>query len=208
MAEKRHRIEPGECISTVADLYRVKVDTLWEAEENEPLRKVRRSGYVLKPGDEVVVVDVEVKTASNRGTGKTHPFQVKGPSEKLRLRLLRGGQPRANEGYTLDIEGRLEDGTTNDGGNLEAWLGTAQREGRLFLDEEEELELDIGGLLPVSEPEGGRQRLVNLGYLEPEGATDEDTGRALRFFQRHHRLEVTGELDAATQDKLVELHGC
>ena len=65
----------------------------------------------------------------------------------------------------------------------------------------------IGHLDPVETDTGLRQRLSNLGYW-PAGETAKAAlPYVLRAFQDDHDLEITGEADQATRDKLTEVHG-
>jgi hypothetical protein len=66
---------------------------------------------------------------------------------------------------------------------------------------------DLRHLDPTSEISGLQGRLRHLGYAvgAPDGTLDPRSEEALRAFQTDHDLEVTGELDQATQDKLREL---
>ena len=65
----------------------------------------------------------------------------------------------------------------------------------------------IGHLDPVDTDSGLQQRLSNLGYWP----TGEDSTAALpyclRAFQEDHDLEITGEANRPTYDKLKEVHG-
>lgn len=69
--------------------------------------------------------------------------------------------------------------------------------------------LQVGGLNPQDES-AWRLRLFNLGFLWDLAAdleSDEMT-IALEDFQAQVGLDPTGELDEATQQKLVEAYGC
>jgi hypothetical protein len=60
---------------------------------------------------------------------------------------------------------------------------------------------------PVTEPSGALKRLQNLGYMSTE-SEDESLEAALKSYQLNRGIEVTGRLDAATQQALLEDHGC
>lgn len=122
-------------------------------------------------------------------------------------------RPRQNIPYILDIDGNLIEGTTDEDGMIEASIPPNARQGRLILEprttNERILPLHLGGLNPLSEISGIKQRLRNLGF--DCGDTSEETTpameAALRAFQEKHDLRVTGETDQATKDKLKDLHG-
>lgn len=66
---------------------------------------------------------------------------------------------------------------------------------------------ELRHLDPTSEISGLQGRLRHLGYAvgPADGTLDPRGEEALRAFQSEHGLDVTGELDQATQDKLREL---
>jgi len=122
-------------------------------------------------------------------------------------------RPRQNIPYVLDIDGNLTEGTTDDDGMIEVSIPPNAKKGRLILEpgttNERVLQLDLGELNPLSEISGIKHRLKNLGFDcgdTSDGATPA-LGAALRAFQEKHGLQVTGEADQATKDKLKDLHG-
>jgi peptidoglycan hydrolase-like protein with peptidoglycan-binding domain len=69
--------------------------------------------------------------------------------------------------------------------------------------------LDLGRLDPASTVPGAADRLNNLGFGDgsrPEEPTPEFE-EAVSNFQRARKLQVTGKLDAATQEELRKAHG-
>jgi peptidoglycan hydrolase-like protein with peptidoglycan-binding domain len=70
-----------------------------------------------------------------------------------------------------------------------------------------EFKLQLGHIEPPTEIRGVQARLNNLGFECPvNGKIDDDTRRALSAFQRSCQIEQTGEIDAATRQKLDALH--
>ena len=122
-------------------------------------------------------------------------------------------EPRKNEAYRFECEGRSAEGSTDGEGLAELTIMPGDREARIIFspgtDAQEVIPLGLGEMDPVSQAEGVRKRLLNLGFLcEPDGPLDApDLAAVLREFQEAQGLEVTGEADSATQDKLVEVHG-
>ncbi len=122
--------------------------------------------------------------------------------------------PTKNAPFRLEIDGVvIKEGSTDGEGIVEVELPPNARAGRLVIHpgmpEERVLPLNLGGMDPISETSGVRKRLSNLGF--PCTATGDemtdDLASALRLFQQNNELNVTGEIDAATKDKLKQLHG-
>jgi hypothetical protein len=121
---------------------------------------------------------------------------------------------RPARSYRLHIDGSktIPGVTTSDGMVLHEAPPNA-RTGRLVVQDgglEEEYQLDLGHLDPWDEPTGVQQRLNHLGYDcgEVDGVVGPATRQALTYFQEDNGLAETGELDAATTNKLKEVYGC
>jgi N-acetylmuramoyl-L-alanine amidase len=123
----------------------------------------------------------------------------------------RSDEPRGEVDYALDIDGKLIRGTTADDGLIEISIPPDARRGVLIVEpgtpNETVTQLELGALDPISEVSGVSQRLANLGMgCEPGNEMTPELGAALTAFQHKHGLEVTGEIDSATRNKLEELH--
>jgi hypothetical protein len=212
-----HRVQQGECLASIAHRYGV-MDwrRILDHPDNDALREKRPDPHVLAPGDTVVVPDKEERVA-DVATGKEHKFKVKLPRVKLRLHLHgRDGEPLAGKRYELTVAGSTVSGTTAGDGLLEEEVPADATTGtlRVFASDDDpehgtRIELAIGHLDPIDHDEGARARLRNLGFLVKSGADDADgrsLAKALRWFQKQHGLEVTGELDDATADALRGAH--
>lgn len=82
-----HTISQGECILSLANQYGHKWETIWNAPENEKLRKERGHPGVLLPGDHVSIPDRKLATL-DLATNKTHSIQVVLNLVTVRLRLM------------------------------------------------------------------------------------------------------------------------
>ena len=202
----RHEVRPGDCISSIAFEHGHFPDTVWNDPDNTELRQKRESPNVLQTGDMVTVPDKRLKE-EDHPTEARHRFRRKGVPEKLRIQLLDCGEPRANLKYTLDVDGRLIPGCTDEEGYLEHWIAPNARRGKLAIGPDEEYELDFGHLSPPDDGPGFLARLVNLQYLEDEEAPEEDVVAAIEDFQSTYGLDVTGRMDQTTRDALREAHG-
>jgi hypothetical protein len=122
-------------------------------------------------------------------------------------------RPRNGVEYLLEIDGNTIRGTTDDEGTIETQIPPNARRGRLTLapgtPNEEEIEINIGHMNPISETSGVMQRLNNLGFHCGDEAEESspELEAAIRRFQERYDLEVTGELDQTTRDRISEVHG-
>ena len=205
----QHTVSRGECISSIADDYGFFPDTVWDAPENAELKQQRRDPNILLPGDRVVIPDKRLKEVQ-KPTDKTHRFRKLGVPALFRLQVFAGEEPRANQQYTLAIDGQLTlQGTTDDQGMVEEGIPPGANQGKLTIGPDRfEVTIQFGMLPPIEELVGVQTRLNNLGYDcgPPDGVMNEQTRRALRRFQKRFALPVTGKADKATSRKLVDVH--
>ena len=181
--------------------------TVWNHPENAALKQERKDPSLLYEDDEIFVPEKELKEVS-KGTDAQHTFKLKGEPCKLKLQLLKLGEPRANEDYIIEIEGKTIKGKTDGDGKIEHFIPNDATSGKLILKNgKESYPLQIGELDPVEKPSGIQQRLNNLGYScgSEDGEIGEKTKEALKKFQAEYDLETSGEADSATQAKLQEI---
>lgn len=205
-----HTVEPGECLVTIAARYGFAWKTLWEHDDNAALREQRKNPNLLFPGDVVQIPAKEAKQHSVK-TGKNHEFKVKRASAMLRLRLVESGEALADEPFTLEVGGTSVKGKTDGEGKLEQAVPVAAKQAVLVLDERRQsFTLKLGHLDPAAEVSGAQARLRNLGIYsgDVDGELGPITREALETFQAASGIDVTGELDEATQGKLEEAYGC
>ena len=69
-------------------------------------------------------------------------------------------------------------------------------------------QIEIGELPPAKSPEGALIHLANLGYYTgaPAKELPESGKAALRWFQKDHDLDDTGELDDKTVQEIEKVH--
>ncbi len=202
----KHTVSTGESIVSIAKSYGFFWQTLWNHGQNAALKSLRKNPNVLLEGDEVFIPDKVLKHES-RATEQKHKFKRKGEPVKLKLQLMLMGEPRANEDYVIDIEGKLINGKTDGQGKLEQFIPGDARSGSITLRGGAEVyPLRIGDLDPVDTISGVQQRLNNAGFDcgGEDGELGEHTREALREYQAQNKLKVTGEADAATKAKLTE----
>jgi murein DD-endopeptidase MepM/ murein hydrolase activator NlpD len=195
---KQHPVAAGDCLTSIAAQYGFSVDAIWNLADNASLKDKRKDPNTLVPGDVVVIPDRQEKVVSC-ATAQTHKFKLSAASALLRLQLFEDEKPLASQDCELKIGKTSYTGQTNDQGVLELTIPCTAKEGSLTVGTDKEFELRFGHLQPVTERHGVVSRLHNLGF---EGDFEE----AVRAFQKRFGLEITGEADQATKDKLSEIH--
>jgi len=204
-----YTVQGGDCISSIAWQFGFFPDTLWNHPGNAALKSKRKDPNVLLPGDTVFVPDKRPRE-EDAATNKTHTFKAKGVPAVFKLCLLRDGKPRANEKYVLNIDGKLFEGSTDGGGNLEHAILPDAKEGKLTLsDGQEEYELKLGHLDPIDEVRGIQARLRSLGFYSGDLGDEMNaaTRGALAAFQKSKGLSSTGAPDQATKEALKSAFG-
>lgn len=205
-----HRVRQGETIESIAKAHGLLGLTVWNHPENADLRRLRGEPNILLPGDRVFVPERETKTEPG-ATDMRHRFRCQTRGTRLRVRFLRHGEPRADEPYVLTVDGHSERGQLDADGRMDHRVPVGAEQAVVRLGEpgsEEKFILKIGHLDPLDEHQGTAERLTNLGYPCPAAGGEEGSPvrAALCRFQEDHDLEVTGEMDAATKQKLQELY--
>ena len=197
----------GETTSSLAKKKGFFWKTIWEHPENADLRAKRSDPNVLFETDDIFLPDRETKKVS-KGTEAEHVFRRKGEPSKIKMQLLKLGEPRANEAYVFDCDGKQTNGTTDADGKLEHFIPGDAKSGKLIFKGGKEIHhLKLGSLDPLDLISGVQQRLNNLGYNcgGEMGKFGEKTRDALKKFQADNKLTESGEPDAATKAKLLEL---
>jgi Putative peptidoglycan binding domain len=203
-----HIVEQGEYLAQIAEKYGFRsASTIWEHPSNQSLRKQRENPNVLLPGDSLFIPDLAPKAVSVPTT-KQHVFVVRAEKLMLRLRVRDfDDQPVKDTVCELEIDGTLSKVQTNGEGRVEVEIPRSAKQGKLSIPSLEiEIPLKIGHLDPADAKSGWVGRLRNLGYLF-EADDPDSISEAIEEFQCDNKLKVTGQADAATQNKLKELHG-
>lgn len=211
MSDIKYVVKQGDCFSSIARKHGFLMKSLWDYPANEPLRQKRKSPNIIHPGDEVFIPETKLKEESG-GTEQEHKFVLQTDKTELQLRLLREDEPRANIDFSLRIGQKTIESKTDADGWIKETIPADAETAKLLLypgtEQQEEFELLLGHLDPLEENSGITDRLQNLGFFF--GLEDEDKDAmkyAIEGFQSRNELEETGEADAATIDKLKQLHG-
>lgn len=214
-SERFHRALAGECIASLAFDLGHYPETVWLQPQNEGLRGMRKSLYILDVGDEVFIPARRVKVVGDIPVDTQVTILRKGVPERLRLRFLQSdGAPRSYVQYHLHVETAAggdpypdKVGVANCDGLIEAWIPPNARRAQLTLIEHlsfEEYELDLGALAPIATEEGCMQRLSNLSRLTGASALS----AALKRFQDENDRPATGVADEATLRALEDRFLC
>ncbi len=204
-------VAQGECLIQIAGDTGHFWETLWNHPENSELKRVRKEPFLLLPGDRVHIPELR-RRIEDCAIDQSHRFRRKGVPAKIRLCFRLDGESLANRKYRMVIDdGETRTGTLDKDGCLEEPVPTNARRATVILDdsdEEMEYEIELGALNPDDDRDGIVGRLTNLGFLSSDDADDDEAlADAIRVFQREHGLDQTGEIDNATRDRIVEVHG-
>ncbi|MBV9496722.1 MAG: peptidoglycan-binding protein [Acidobacteria bacterium] len=205
----------GDSIVSIAARHGHLPDTIWNDAANQKLKDARKNGEVLLPGDRLTVMPLRVKEEA-RAAGAAYVFKRVGVPVKVTLFVQdEEGEAFAGKKYELTVDGKQQEGTTDDAGKIECFVDPLAREGELKVWLEEPglpnpwiRQVQLSTLCPCDHPLGLQQRLANLGYYlgEIDGELGPATVAAIALFQTEQKLESTGIADQATRDKLVEVH--
>jgi hypothetical protein len=211
---KRHTVQAGECVASIAFENGHFWQTLWDHPDNAELREARKNPWILREGDELVVPDLRRKVVTC-ATDTPNVFKLEGVPEQLRLRFGSPDFPRRGVRYVLTIDGRDHGGELDDNGELCHFLTPNATRAELTLypegAESERYVLALRGLEPIDTPRGVQMRLRNLQFYR--GELDGELGRpefiaAMQAFQSSAGIEPTAELDDTTRSALLDAHGC
>jgi len=206
-----YTVQQGDCVGSIAYENGFYWETLWNHPSNSELKSKRKDPNVLMDGDLVHIPDLTPKQEAG-ATAKRHTFKWKGVPSKLNVRFAFDGKPRANIPYTLDVDGSVREGKTDGDGWVRSTLQPNAVLAKITLKpvnkEAEEYVLNLGHLSPVETISGQKARLKNLGFFAGQVSSENspDYVQAIKGFQKASGLNDTGTADAATQDKLKQMH--
>ena len=210
---RAHNVEQGDCLASIAKHYGfLSWRTIYHDAANADLRTRRPDPFALSPGDVVAIPDPLPRTEPC-ATRQRHRFKAETAPTVLRLKLKAGsGDAFAGKTYELIAGGETWRDTTKAEGLIEHPVpgGTTTALLKVWLHGEPPdcdpvtFSLAIGHLDPIDTVSGIQGRLFNLGLYRgaASGELDAATTDAIAAFQVSYELEVTGELDDATRDRL------
>ncbi len=214
MAEGRyHEVQQGESAMMLAAANGLLMSTLWDHPNNAELKKLRKDPHILKPGDRIFIPALAVNEEDG-ATEQTHRFEIRSQKTKLKLVLKENDKALAHLKYKLKIGTKVIDGRTKGDGSIEEDVPITATQAELRVSPGEEGErfyiIQLASLDPITEISGVQARLKNMGFpiTSLSDQLDDETREALRQFQEKYSLNVTGEPDASTQNKIKEVYGC
>jgi hypothetical protein len=201
-------IQEGESTISLADELGFFPETIWNDGGNSALREKRERMNVLLPGDTLTIPDNGLKSVK-KPVDQKYKFRRKGIPAIFRLQVFDVEDPRANQKYTLTVDGKEISGVTDKDGILQEYVPAQSKEAELVIGPDEfRVTIRFGLLDPINEVFGVQKRLNNLGYDcgEPDGTLNDLTQAALEKFQQRFDLKVTRTNDDATVQKLRQIH--
>ena len=123
-----HTVCQGDSVISLSETHGLFAVTIWNDPGNAGLRQKRTDMNVLMPGDVVVIPDKRPRL-EKRPTGQTHRFRRKGIPAIFRFQIFDMHIPRANQHYTLTVDGVELKGTTDGSGILEEYIPAQAKEG-------------------------------------------------------------------------------
>jgi len=219
-----YKVRQGDSMSSLARKHGFCWETIWNHPENDQLKQQRGNPDILYPGDRVFIPAL-IQKEEIIETEQRHRFVVNGRASTLALILEYNDTVLADTRCCFAVDGHWLEANTDSNGLLEARVSNRANNIHLLvfpnldnIPTEIHWEISVGHLNPKDEMTGVQQRLANLGYCEYkcehkyerkiDGLLGAPLRSAIRTFQAVNNLEASGEIDSATLDKLVVLHGC
>ena len=203
-------VKDGDHISKIAKKFRFRsFRSIWDDPGNAALRQIRTNPHVLLPGDSIFIRDKQDRDEP-ADTGKRHTFFTIAPSLKLRIVIKDCFDvPLGGEVGTLDVDGDATPVATTGEGLVERVIPIDAEGGQPDIVGATSI-LGIGRLHPVEHVSGWLARLNNVGYDAGEVGNPDaaDVRSATEEFQCDFALPITGTMDATTQQRLMQIHGC
>jgi hypothetical protein len=205
-------IRQGDFLSRLAFTKGFDADEVWDAPENAEIKAARPNPDILCPGDILYVPEPKPDPLPlNVGGESTYMGDV--PTVTVRIILVEGGTPLANELFAVDGLPDPLSGTTTEDGCVMFEAPITLREASIVLPNRNlSYPVMIGHLDPSDERSGTAMWLAHLGcygwFPELEGDFDPDQHKlAIATFQSTIGRDSTGEYDDDTRDALFDKHG-
>jgi len=203
-------VRSGDHLEAIAHQFGVTANAIRNEPSNANLVKKRGDMSMLAAGDVLYIPARERRKFLPVAVGSSNKFVATVPKVTVHLDLADGKSKHANVNYTVDGAGPQTKGTTDGDGHVTFSVPVTVRTVRLTLsDTGHAFDVQVGGLDPIEETSGVQMRLAHLGFYGGplDGRLSDHTRAAIRAFQAHQKMNVTGEADDATLAALKEAHG-
>ncbi|MBK7674260.1 MAG: hypothetical protein IPJ27_05540 [Candidatus Accumulibacter sp.] len=184
--------------------------TLWNDPANQELKSARRDPNFLMVGDRLHIPPLRSRVEVGHTGSTCHRFVRKGLPNLVHIRFMADGSPLAGQNFRATLNtGRRFTGSLDQEGSLSLSLSESATSVRVMIGNETPMEFSfaLGALQPADSHEGIRQRLVNLGVLDPalSDCSMPDFVAAFRQFEGlAGKARATGESDDLVQRLRIE----
>lgn len=209
-----YKVKDGDCIGSIAYSHGLNWEKIWNHPENAKIKEERDPSLLL-PGDQIFIPDPELKHESV-ATDQRHRFKIKDVPAMLYLCLIDSdNNPRANLDYTLNVDGKFIEGTTDSNGCIDESISPSAKKAiltvyaprgggqekdsdeQVYTDPLKQMDVNLQMSTTVEEYE------ILIGNVDP---TSEIIGVQERLINLGYELvEPTGEMDEQTQIALRQL---
>jgi hypothetical protein len=213
-------IRQGDYVDRLAFVHGFDANAVWNAPDNEELRKERVYPYILYPGDILYVPALPGAPAAITANSSNH-FVAAVPTTSVHLTFEYEGVPLAGQAYTLVGLPPPHDAPDHTDGTGSVTLTVPVTIASFEIHFPETglvYPVRIAEIDPIKTYSGILKRLRSLGYayLPPredldawEEADDKTVQRhELLNYQEQRGLPQTGELDPLTEQALASEYGC
>lgn len=206
-----YAVQRGECLQSIAAEHGHFWETIWSHPDNSQVKSARKDPMVIQAGDRLVIPEID-PGGEEKPDKKRHRFRRKGVPAVLKFQMLQEGEPRKNEPWILDLDGKRLEGTTDDEGRFDVVIPPGARSGILRVGQgvhETVQRVELGHLEPFDTVLGVQQRLTNLGFYEglEDGQWSQGVKRAIDAFLVEHDGQTEDEVSEATLEKIRDAHG-
>lgn len=206
-------VRQGDYLQKLAFAHGFDENEAWNDPKNAALKDKRQDPNLLLPGD-IIHFPRSTREGKPIAKGTTNTYKAKVPTTKVHFTFEDAKGPLAGEAYVIEGLGAPVEGTADGTGKVEIEAPVHVREVRVtFAKRGLIFPVSIGDLDPIEELSGLRQRLQQLGYLQPapdalseEAAAHRDQ-EAIAAFQRDKGLPATGTIDEPTRSAIDAAHG-
>lgn len=204
-------VRRGECLQSIAADHGHFWETIWKHRDNSEVKSTRKDPMVIQVGDRLAIPEID-PGGEAKPDKKRHRFRRKGVPAVLKFQMLHEGEPRKNEPWILDLDGRRLEGTTDDEGRFDVVIPPGAQRGILRVGQgiyETVQQVELGHLEPFDTVLGVQQRLTNLGFYEglEDGQWSAGVKRAIDAFLVAHDGHTDDELSHATLEKIRDAYG-